>query len=159
MQIPKDSKIFYNDEHLCIYFSDYPEVSVRYPIPEDSKQIKQEKLKKPFINKFKIDVVISYENKGILKIYPFSIPENYTWDGASIPRFCHRLIGSNTDPHFLIASMVHDVLCENKDYVDRNRFLSTLVLERLCYVSGVNAFNRYLIKHSVEIYQKIQGGW
>ena len=53
--------------------------------------------------------------------------------------------------------MIHDVLCENKDYVDYNRYLADKVFERLLFVAGVPAFTRWLMFHSVDNYQKMFG--
>ena len=89
--------------------------------------------------------------------YEFLIPQYYTWDGATIPRMFWRLIGSKSDNRFLVPSLIHDVLCENHDYIDSQRYLSTIIFERLLYVSKVNAFNRWMIKHSVDNFQKFCG--
>ncbi|MCD7779580.1 MAG: DUF1353 domain-containing protein [Candidatus Gastranaerophilales bacterium] len=70
------------------------------------------------------------------------------WEGATIPRFFWRFIGANTSPKFL-----------NHSYIDNNRYLSTIILERLLYCSGVNGFKRWMMKHSVDNFQKIKGGW
>ena len=77
----------------------------------------------------------------------------------TIPRVFWRLIGPKTDNRFLVPSLIHDVLCENHDYIDDDRYFSTIVFERLLYVSKVNAFNRWMIKHSVDNFQKVAGGW
>ena len=86
--------------------------------------------------------------------YSFTIPKGYCWDGATIPRIFWRLIGSKTDPAFLIASMIHDVLCENHNYVNNDRYFADKVFERLLYVADVPAFNRWIMFHSVDNFQK-----
>ena len=63
------------------------------------------------------------------------------------------------DNRFLIPSLIHDVLCENHNYIDDDRYFSTIVFERLLFVSRVNPLNRWIIKHSVDNYQKMFGGW
>lgn len=153
-------KYFQNDE-LSISFTINPHVDVRYPCPGDTEEQKKEKLKKPFINIEEVGVNILYKPKGKIDTYTYNfiIPKDYTWDGASIPRFCWRLIGPKTDPRFLIASMVHDILCENHCFICNNRYLSTIVLEKLCQTGGTNALSRWAIKHCVDNYQKIRGGW
>lgn len=151
---------FKNDE-LAILFTKNPHVDFRYPCPGDTEEKKKEKLKKPFINIEEIGVQILYSPKGKDKTYTYNfvVPANYTWDGASIPRIFWSLIGSKTSPQFIIASMIHDILCENHAYVNNDRYLSTIVLEKLCQTGGTNAFSRWLIKHSVDNYQKLRGGW
>lgn len=157
---PNSVTYFKNDE-LAILFSKNPHVDFRYPCPGDTKEQKEEKLAKPFINMEDVGVTILYKPKTstVTLAFNFVIPANYTWDGASIPRLCWRLIGPKTDPRFLIASMIHDTLCENHCYVNNNRYLSTIVLEKLCQTGGTNALSRWAIKHTVDNYQKIVGGW
>lgn len=145
---------WYKDGDVEIYFSITPHVDMRYSTPWMSKEEKKEIEEKPFINLKKLEVVLKdYYNHS----YNFSIPENYTWDGASIPRMFWRLIGSKTDPRFLIPSLIHDVLCENHKYVNNDRYFADRVFERLLYVSGVPAFNRWLMFHSVDNFQKFCG--
>ena len=55
-------------------------------------------------------------------------------------------MGAKTDPRFLVPSLIHDVLCENHDYIDNDRYLSSVVFERLLYVSNVNPVSRCLLK-------------
>lgn len=145
---------WYNDGEIGIYFSITPHVDMRYSTPWMSDKEKKEIEAKPFINLKILDVklVDFNENK-----YEFTIPVNYTWDGASIPRAFWRLIGAKTDSRFLIPSLIHDVLCENHNYVNNNRYFADKVFERLLYVSGVPTFNRWLMFHSVEMYQKFCG--
>ena len=117
------------------------------------------KINYDFINIKKIDkkVMASRLDEIEQEQYEFLIPKGYTWDGATIPRMFWRLIGSKSDNRFLVPSLVHDVLCENHDYIDNQRYLSTIIFERLLYVSKVNAFNRWMIKHSVDNFQKFCG--
>lgn len=148
---------WYKDERLGIFFDIEPDVSIRYILPWDKedKQYCKDIIKKPFMNLKELFVRIEdFENKIT---YEFTIPESYCWDGASIPRIFWRLIGAKTDNRFLIPSMIHDVLCENKDYVDNDRYFADKVFERLLYVSGVPAFSRWLMFHSVDNYQKFCG--
>ncbi len=145
--------IWYEDEEIKIEFDKKPVVAMCYPMPCYSDEINRIIDEKPFLNKTDLKVKITYLSEE----YEFSIPRGYTWDGASIPRFFWRLIGPKTSPDFLIPSMIHDVLCEHHDYIDFDRYLSTIVLERLLYCSGVNAFKRWIMKHSVDNFQKFQG--
>ncbi|MBQ8636031.1 DUF1353 domain-containing protein [bacterium] len=148
---------WYEDSELAIKFNKTPDVDVRFILPWITKEEAKEINKKPFICNSNLKVVLQDKIESV--IYEFVIPEGYTWDGATIPRMFWRLIGSKTDNKFLIPSLIHDVLCENHDYIDNDRYFSTIVFERLLYVSGVSAFNRWMIKHSVDNFQKVCGGW
>lgn len=144
---------WYNDEELTILFSNTPQITVRY-IQPDMDKIKKEIIEKlPFENQKDLKVVLI--DKTFLYEYDFTIKKGYCWDGATIPRIFWRLIGAKTDPKFLIPSLIHDVLCENHDYVDNDRYFSTIVFERLLYVSKVGPFSRWLIKHTVDNFQKL----
>lgn len=143
---------WYDGGYIGIRFSIKPKVVMRYPMPEMTAKEKKEIEAKPFINLADLDVVLCDFDKE--KEYNFTIPKGYKWDGASIPRIFWRLIGSKTEPEFLIPSMIHDVLCENHNYVGNDRYFADKVFERLLYISGVPAFNRWLMFHSVDNFQK-----
>lgn len=146
---------WYSDEILEIWFDKVPNLDIRFILPDTPEELVNEIYKKPFIcNK---DLYVVLKDKINSKTYGFLVQKKYTWDGATIPRFFWRLIGSKTDNRFLVPSLIHDVLCENKDYVDYDRYFSTIVFERLLYVSKVNSFSRWVIKHSVDNFQKFCG--
>ena len=144
--------IWYGDDELMIKLSEEPHIDVRYAKPSTTKKEKEKVHEKPFVLKNKIDVVLIdlIEQEE----YSFEIPAGYCWDGATIPKFFFRVVGANTDNKFLIPSLIHDVLCENHDYVNNDRYFSTIVFERLLYVSDVNFFKRWIMKHSVDNFQK-----
>jgi hypothetical protein len=143
---------WYSDDDVKIEFDIVPDVTIRYATPRSTKEETKQINKKPFINKKNLNVRLTDKIEGI--VYEFEVPEDYTWDGASVPRFFWRIIGAKTDPRFLIPSMIHDVLCENHDYVDNDRYFATIVFERLLYVSKVNPLARWTVKHSVDNFQK-----
>lgn len=143
---------WYKDKEIGIYFSEKPCVIMRYALPSMSAEDKKAIAKYPFENKKHLNVELhDYKKRSI---HFFMIPRNYCWDGATIPKAFWRLIGSKTDSKFLIPSMVHDILCEHHDYVNHDRYFCDRVFERLLYVSGVPAFNRWLMFHSVDNFQK-----
>lgn len=145
---------WYRDEEIEIYFSEMPKPVVLYPTPfMDEKKIKEVE-KKPFLHKRKIKIVLVDNKKK--KRYEFFNPENYRWDGASIPRMFWRLIGAKSDNRFLIPSFVHDLMCEDHERVGNDRYFSTCVFERLLYCADVNAFSRWMMKHSVDNFQKFK---
>lgn len=146
---------WYEDDELRINFSHVPRVFVICARPNLPLGDIINAYKKPFVNENELNVELIDKNQ--FETYSFLISDGYTWDGATIPRLFWRTIGPKSDPRFLIPSMIHDVLCENHDYVNNDRYFSTCVFERLLYVSKVNPFSRWLIKHSVDNFQKFCG--
>ena len=146
---------WFEDDELSIEFSEVPHVCIRYILPTATDREKQSIKKYPFINKRVLGVRLYDKEKE--EIYTFSIPRGYCFDGASIPRFFWRIIGSNTDNKFLIASMVHDVLCENKHFINNDREFSSKVFNALLEVSEVHPLRRFAMKHSVDFWQRFCG--
>ena len=143
---------WYQDKNIGIFFDKTPCVTIRYATPSMTHFEKEAINKYPFINRSDLKVTLFDYKKN--KKYCFTVQKDYTWDGATIPRAFWRLIGSKTDSKFLIPSLIHDVLCENHGYVDNDRYFADKVFERLLYVSDVPAFNRWLMFHSVDNFQK-----
>lgn len=110
-------------------------------------------LDKPFYLIKNLIINIEYEKDN----FSFMIPKNYDWNGANVPFFAWLLIGQQKEPRFKLASMVHDYLCEHKEVINYNRYLSTLVFETLCeYFGRFNAFKRWCMFHTVDNFQKFQ---
>jgi hypothetical protein len=113
--------------------------------------------KYPFINKRTITVRLV--DKVEDRTYEFDIPKNYCYDGASVPWLFRRIIGAPTDNSFLIAALVHDVMCENHQYVMNDRYFSSEVFNSLLESSKVGKFKCYLMFHSVNVFQRFFGDW
>ena len=143
---------WFDDDELTIEFSDIPRVCIRYILPTATEQEKKSIKRYPFINKRTLGVRLYDKEKE--EIYDFTIPKGYTYDGASVPKFFHRVIGANTDNKFLISALVHDILCENHNYVNNDRAFSSKVFNALLEVSDVNPFKRWLMKNSVDLFQR-----
>mgnify|MGYP002520601590 CR=1 FL=1 len=143
---------WYQDNEIGIFFDKQPNVRMRFALPSMTTLEKNSIDKYPFENKSELEVTL-FDRKNFKK-YEFTIRKGYCWDGGTIPRLFWRIIGSNTDPEFLIPSLIHDVLCENHSYVDNDRYFADKVFERLLYVSGVPAFKRWLMFHCVDNFQK-----
>ena len=143
---------WYSNDYVGIFFDGVPYVSIRYVLPSSTEEEKKSIKKYPFVNKRELNVrLVDYKKN---KTYKFTIPKGYCYDGASIPRLFWRIIGSNTDNSFLIAALIHDVLCENHSYVDNDRSFSTQVFNALLESSEVFPFKRFLMKHSVNLFQR-----
>lgn len=148
---------WYSDDEIEIFLDKVPNVTMRYVTPFTTEEEKKEINKKPFINLTELKVII--QDKVEQENYEFCIEKDYCWNGASIPRLFWRITGSNTDNRFLIASMIHDKLCENKDFIDNNRALSTDVFNALLKVAKVNPVNRFFMKNSVAVFQTLFCKW
>lgn len=144
---------WYKDDELVIKFSENPCVGVRIIIPTMTEEEKADAKAKPFLNRKRLLVDIKYKNK----FYCFVVPKFYYWNGANIPRFFWRLIGSKSEPKFLVPSMIHDILCENHEYIDNDRYLSSLIFRALLKTAGINPIARWAMFHSVDNFQKFQG--
>ncbi len=148
---------WYENKNVGIFFDQIPKVGVRYSLPSMTKEERRAVEKFPFTCKKELKVLLADYKKN--KKYHFIIPKGYCYDGASIPRFFWRLIGPNTDNHFLIPALIHDVLCENHNYVDNDRAFSTEVFNCLLEASKVGSFKRFWMKNSVGIFQTIFCDW
>ena len=147
---------WYSDKDITIEFNNLPVITIRYILPSMSIEEKKSIKKYPFLNKRDLGVnIITKEGKE----YSFNIPKGYCYDGASVPRFFWRIIGSNTDNKFLVAAMVHDYMCENHDCINSDRKLSTKIFDSLLKVSDVRKCKRFFMKNSVDIFQKYFCHW
>lgn len=147
--------IWYDDKDLSIIFDRVPRVCVRYPLPSNTEDEIKHIKKYPFVNIKKLSVVLKDKKKN--KTYKFEIPAYYYYDGATINKLFWRIIGSNTDNSFMIAALLHDYMCDTHSSVDYDRHFSTEVFNALLETSDVPAFKRFLMKHSVDIFQRFCG--
>lgn len=111
-------------------------------------------LDKPFFVTEDMEINITYGNEK----YKFTIPQGYDWNGANVPPFAWLIIGQQKEPRFKLPSCVHDYMCEHRQVVGYNRYLSTLIFETLCeYFGRFNDIKRWAMFHAVDNYQKTQG--
>lgn len=139
---------------VIVFNKDMPEVYLQDKSLVGLKGEELEKaLDKPFIVTADLGITIEYEGET----YTFTIPKGYDWNGANVPPFAWWIIGQQKEPRFKLASCVHDYMCEHKEVVGYNRYLSTLVFETNCeYFGRFNAFKRWAMFHSVDNWQKTQ---
>ena len=149
--------IWSSNNNLEVLFDEVPSICIRYILPSMNKDEKKSVKKYPFMNKRLLKVFVKDKRKST--VYDFEIPKGYCFDGASVPRFFWRIIGANTDNKFLVAAMVHDYMCENHTCVGNDRVLSTLIFDSLLKTSEVGNFKRFLMKNSVDTFQKIFCHW
>ena len=116
-----------------------------------------ENLKKPFELHNDIEY-ISNEYNG--KNYVIRIGKKYSWDGASIPRFFWRIVGSQYDPQFLPASCIHDYLCENKDIIEKHGVqVSSDIFRDILILYKVPAWKAKTMAAAVRAFQYTRKGW
>lgn len=145
------------DSNVLISFNREPFVIVRVIKPDMTTKEKHSIAKYPFCCKKSLKVII-FDNKKF-KQYHFEIKEGYCWDGASIPKMFWRFIGANTAAEFLIPSLIHDVLCENKNYINYDRVLSSKVFRALLISAGVSELKADIMYRAVETYQTLFCDW
>lgn len=149
--------MWFEDKYLSVDFDSGPLIGIRYILPSMSEDEKKSIKRYPFINKSALSVSLCDKKQN--KSYNFTVPKGYCFDGASVPRFFWRVIGSNTDNKFLVPAMIHDYICENHSCVEFDRKLSTRIFNSLLQVSGVGSFKRFWMKNSVDFFQKYFCDW
>ena len=149
---------WYSDEKLAILFSEIPEIENKIINKRvmTKEEIKKAKKKPLFCNNEVVVILIDYIK---CKNYKFVVNSGYDYDGATIHKFFWRLIGAKEDIRFKVASLIHDILCENHSYINNDRYFADKVFERCLFVSDTCSFVRWLMFHSVDNYQKIRGKW
>lgn len=83
-----------------------------------------------------------------------AVPRYYTWDGASIPSLCWRLIGKPLDPRFALASLVHDWICEHAETRPQRVFADAMFLW-LLRDAGVPKWRHYAMFLAVTMYRRL----
>lgn len=156
------------EQVLSIEFNKTPDVRIRVIEDTDTEATKQAKIKYPFelFNTVTVTVTTDYRE------FEFDIYNGYTYNGADIPRFLWRLIGSRTDNQFLVASMLHDFLLEFKAYIynevlkksisiDEYRRLTSLIFREKLKKNGVNTVKANIMAWTVDVFQHYgnRKGW
>lgn len=143
---------WYKSEKLSIFFDKAPHVCVRYILPSMNELEKLSIKEFPFICKTELDVALFDNEKS--KSYKFTIPKGYCWNGSDIPRAFWRLVGSKSEPQYLIASCLHDYLCEHHNIIDNDRRLSSMIFRACLLEAGVSKFKANIMAESVDMFQR-----
>ncbi len=93
------------------------------------------------------------------RYYKIKIPKGYTWDGASIPKWLQYFVGKNDEPEFAVASLVHDVICEDHSLIENNRALSSGIFKGLLRANGVGEIKASIMAFSVDVFQFFCRNW
>lgn len=125
---------------VSVEFDSTPDIRIRVINNSDVDSIKQQKQKFPFElhNTIKVTIETSFRK------FSFDVYNGYIWNGADIPRFLWRLVGSRTDNAFLVGSMIHDYLLEFKFYMLDNVLLNQMSIEE--YRRLTSLIFRHIIK-------------
>jgi hypothetical protein len=95
-----------------------------------------------------IDVVIH----GVDQVLHWvTVPANYRFDGASIPRCLWSLIGSPFDPDLILAACVHDWYCDHTANCYPCRVIGDAVFFFLLTKAGVPRWRRVLMYLGVRL--------
>lgn len=150
------------EQVLDVVFSQTPDVKVRVIKQDDEENIKKNKKKFPFELSSSLSVRIVTNKRD----FSFLIFKGYTWNGADIPRFFWRIVGSRTDNDFLIASMLHDYLLEFKVYIlneilekqistKEYRRLTSLIFRHVIKSQGTNTIKANVMAYFVDVFQML----
>lgn len=148
---------WYEDNELAIFFNHKPNTHMLDIIPSMTQAEKDLIEIYPFINCTSLKVGI-YDKK-LPKMYNFTIPKYFRYDGATIPRLLWWIIGAKTNPKFRNPALLHDYMCCNKYCIDYRRNFSSRVFRAMLEVAGVSKWRRNLMFFAVDIWQMFQKGW
>lgn len=156
------------EQVISVNIEPVPDVRIRVINDSDAEELKQGKIKYPF----KVDNTVNVTVITSFRTFSFSIYNGYTWNGADIPKFFYRIIGSRTSNQFLIASMLHDYLLEFKVYmineilknqisVDEYRRLTSLIFREKIKNQGTNTIKANIMSWCVDVFQHYcnRKGW
>lgn len=150
------------EQVIDIIWGQTPEVKVRVIETSDTKELINSKKKYPFELENSVDVRIITNKREV----DFTIFNGYTWNGADIPRFLWRCVGSRTDNEFLVASMVHDYLLEFRIYmlnevfknnisVKEYRRLTSLIFRHILKMQGTGTIKANIMSWTVQVFQTL----
>lgn len=92
--------------------------------------------------------------------YGVRINKGFNWDGATIPRFLWRIVGSQYNPEFLPASMIHDFFCTNKNFIIKDGVkISSLIFRDILVLYKVPKWKANIMMSAVYMFQLTQKGW
>lgn len=148
---------WYDDEELAIFFDHKPNTHMLDVLPSMTQAEKDMIELYPFINCTALRV--SIYDKKLPKMYNFTIPKLFRYDGATIHRLLWWIIGSKTNPKFRIPALIHDYMCNNKYCVDFRRNFSSRVFRAMLEVAGVKKWRKNIMYFAVDVWQRFQKDW
>lgn len=127
-----------------------PDIDIREEELNDSAEVIADKKKYPFLAR-QIAVLQVYYGQ---KKYCLHNPQNYKYDGATIP---FGLCKGN--PKLLVPSLFHDLMCQDKSLIGYNRFLSSLIFYKLLRMFKVNFVFAFIMFVFVDLWQRHIREW
>lgn len=161
--------LFKREKVLYIVFDKEPETRDRHIYPKDrtiavidkkGNVITLEEDKKLY--PFKIDNTVKCTIQTNYRTIEFTIPQEYRWNGADIPKLLWVFVGSQYNPEFKIPSMIHDFMLEFKADIFKNlinitlpeyRRLTSLAFRQALKDSGVRTIKSNIMAGAVQGFQ------
>ena len=131
--------------------SNNPHIHARSVLLNEDKDKIKDKNRKQFITCNAAKLTILFDDDTKLVLYA---PRGYKFDGATIP----FNIGKG-NMKLLIPALYHDILCDNKNFVDYDRNLASRIFKAALISCGVNKATAQVMYLAVEAYQKMFGKW
>lgn len=113
---------------------------------------------------YKLDNEVICTILTTLRTFSFTLPKDYCWNGADIPRLLWCFVGSKDSPEFKVPSMVHDFMLEFKAYIYKNvlyseisiadyRRLTSLIFRELLKSNGTKTIKSNVMSGVVQGFQ------
>lgn len=94
------------------------------------------------------------------EVYKIGVNKGFKYDGATIPRFLWRIIGSQYNPEFLPAALIHDRICIEKTLIPKHGVkVSSRIFRDILVMYGVSNFKAWVMSTAVQLFQYTQKGW
>jgi len=152
-----------NKEEITNIFYFPAETDIRENVIEfgDSDTLIKYKIKHPFKLFNTVTVCVQTTKRN----FSFTISKGFVWNGADIPRFLW-FVGSRTDNQFLISSMIHDYLLNNKFQMmnenlngnitpNKYRRLTSLIFREILKATGTNKIKANVMSFFVDCWQRL----
>ena len=136
---------------LEVELSNDPHIITRTVLPFEEVD---DKNKKPFKTTVFSFIRVKVENNRETEEYIITAKRGFEYDGASIP----FNIGKG-DMRLLIPALFHDIMCEAKGIIGRNRNLSSKIFRELLIQCKVNKVQAQFMYLCVDNYQRVMRGW
>lgn len=131
--------------------SNNPHIHARSVLLNENREKIKDKNKKQFVTCNSASLTVFFDDNTKLVLYA---PKGYKFDGATIP----FNIGKG-NMKLLIPALFHDIICDNKNFVDYDRNLASRIFKAALIACGVNKLIAHTMYLAVETYQIFLGKW